>query len=596
MTNPQAQHDDEIGNLPNWDLSDLYSGPDCPALDDDLARAERDATGFARAYRGRLGDLDGDGLGAAIAAYEAIEDVLGRITSYAQLTYAGNLSDPGIARFHQTMSERVNDISSHLLFFRLELNGIDDGILAGQMQGAAARYRPWIDDVRAFRPHQLSEDIERLLHDKRVAARAAWTRLFEEVMADMRFELDGGSLTSEEILNRLSDPDESLRRRAAAAFGEELARHGRVFSLITNTLAKDKEIEDKWRNFERPQSSRNLSNQVEDEVVDALNTAVRGAFPQISHRYYRLKAGWFGKEALDHWDRNAPLPGAEDRVIPWREARDTVLAAYGDFSGELAGIGRRFFDNAWIDAPVREGKAPGAFAHPTVPSAHPYLLLNYQGRVRDVMTLAHELGHGVHQILAADCGALMADTPLTLAETASVFGEMLTFRRVLAAEDDPQRRRIMLASKVEDMINTVIRQIAFYNFELQVHEARREAELTAEDLCDIWIGIQGESLGPAVRFDEAYRWYWTYIPHFVHSPFYVYAYAFGDCLVNSLYAVYEQASEGFAERYLDMLRAGGTQRHRELLAPFGLDASDPAFWDGGLGVVSGLIDELEAMG
>ncbi len=596
MTNPQAQHDDEIGNLPNWDLSDLYSGPDCPALSDDLARAERDATGFDATYRGRLANLDGDGLGAAIAAYEAIEDILGRITSYAQLTYAGNLSDPGIARFHQTMSERVNDISSHLVFFRLELNGIDDGILADQMQGAAARYRPWIDDVRAFRPHQLSEDIERLLHDKRVAARAAWTRLFEEVMADMRFELDGGSLTSEEILNRLSDPNESLRRRAAAAFGEELARHGRVFSLITNTLAKDKEIEDKWRNFERPQSSRNLSNQVEDEVVDALNTAVRSTFPRISHRYYRLKAGWFGKEALDHWDRNAPLPGAEDRVIPWREARDTVLAAYGDFSGELADIGRRFFDNAWIDAPVREGKAPGAFAHPTVPSAHPYLLLNYQGRVRDVMTLAHELGHGVHQILAADCGPLMADTPLTLAETASVFGEMLTFRRVLTAEDDLQRRRIMLASKVEDMINTVIRQIAFYNFELRVHEARRKAELTAEDICDIWIDIQGESLGPAVRFDESYRWYWTYIPHFVHSPFYVYAYAFGDCLVNSLYAVYEQASEGFAERYLDMLRAGGTRRHRELLAPFGLDASDPAFWDGGLGVVSGLIDELEAMG
>ena len=596
MTNPPAPHDDAIGDLPNWDLGDLYSGPDCPALDGDLERAERDAIGFAEAWRGRLADLDGDGLEAAISAYEAIEDVLGRVTSYAQLAYAGNLSDPEIARFHQTMTERVNDISAHLLFFRLELNRIDDQVLAGQTTGAAARYRPWIEDIRAFRPHQLGEDIERLLHDKRVAARAAWTRLFDEVMADMRFELGGDGLTSEEILNRLSDPDEALRRRAAAALGEELARHGRVFSLITNTLAKDKEIEDRWRGFERPQSSRNLSNQVEDEVVDALNAAVRNAFPRISHRYYRLKAGWFGKDALDHWDRNAPLPGAEDRAIPWREARDTVLAAYGDFSGELADIGRRFFDNAWIDAPVREGKAPGAFAHPTVPSAHPYLLLNYQGRVRDVMTLAHELGHGVHQVLAADCGALMADTPLTLAETASVFGEMLTFRRVLAAEDDPGRRRILLASKVEDMINTVIRQIAFYNFELRVHEARREAELTADGICDIWIDIQGESLGPAVRLDEPYRWYWTYIPHFVHSPFYVYAYAFGDCLVNSLYAVYERASDGFAERYLDMLRAGGTRRHRELLAPFGLDASDPAFWDGGLGVVSGLIDELEAMG
>ena len=586
----------KLGDLPRWDLSDLYPATDSPALEADLVRAAKEAKAFEAAYKGKLSGLDGDAMGSAIAEYEAIDEVMGRIMSYAQLVYAGNVSDPEVGRFYQTMQERVNDISADMLFFSLELNGIDDAVLAKQLKGRAGKYKPWLDVVRAFRPHQLSEEIERLLHDKRVAGRAAWNRLFDETMADMRFDCDGRKLTSEEALNMMSNPDEGVRKKAAGILGQELGRHARTFALITNTLAKDKEIEDKWRKYPRAESSRNLANQVEDEVVDALNTAVRAAYPDLSHRYYAMKARWFGKEKLDHWDRNAPLPKAETRIIPWKEATETVLSAYRDFSGELADVGRKFFDNAWIDAPVREGKSSGAFAHPTVPSAHPYLLLNYQGKTRDVMTLAHELGHGCHQILAAPNGNLMADTPLTLAETASVFGEMLTFRRMLRAETDPARRKVMLASKVEDMINTVVRQIAFFNFELRVHAARRKGELTAEDICRIWIEVQGESLGPAIRFDDDYRWYWTYIPHFIHSPFYVYAYAFGDCLVNSLYAVYEQAADGFAEKYLDMLRAGGTLRHRELLAPFGLDASDPAFWQKGLGVVRGFIDELEAMG
>ena len=596
MTTAITQDIAVLGDLPQWDLADLYPATDSAELEADLDRAARASRAFSDRWKGKLAGLSGDVLGKAISEYEAIDEIMGRIMSYAQLVYAGNVSDPEIGQFYQSMQERVNDISADILFFSLELNEIDDKTVAKQLKSApAAKYKPWLDDIRAFRPHQLSEEIERLLHDKRVAGRAAWSRLFDETMADMRFEYDGRQLTSEEVMNMLSNPDEGIRKSAAEALGGKLGEHARTFSLITNTLAKDKEIEDRWRSFARPESSRNLANQVEDEVVDALNAAVTGSYADLSHRYYAMKAAWLGKEQLDHWDRNAPLPNADNSVIPWDRATETVLTAYRDFSPDLAEIGQRFFDNAWIDAPVREGKSSGAFAHPTVPSAHPYLLLNYQGKMRDVMTLAHELGHGCHQVLAAPQGNLMADTPLTLAETASVFGEMLTFRKMLRVQDDPALRKVMLAGKVEDMLNTVVRQIAFFNFELRVHTARRESELTADDICDIWMEVQTESLGPAIRFEDRYRWYWTYIPHFIHSPFYVYAYAFGDCLVNSLYAVYEQAADGFAEKYLDMLRAGGSLRHRELLAPFGLDASDPAFWQKGLDVVRGMIDELDAM-
>ena len=586
-----------LGTLPEWNFSDLYPGPDSPALTGDLARLADDAAAFHQRYEGKLADLSGAALGAAVEAYEGMQELSGRILSYASLVHAGNLADPDIGRFYQTIQERTNTISTSLLFFTLELNRLDDAALeAKEADPALARYRPWLRDIRAFRQHQLSDEAEKLLHEKYVAGRAAWTRLFDETIADLRFPIGGQELTEAEALDLLSDRDPEVRREAAASVGEVLGKNARTFALITNTLAKDKEIEDRWRGFARPISSRNLSNFVEDEVVDALIAAVRDSYPRLSHRYYRLKARWFGVEALPFWDRNAPLPEDDDRLIPWHEAEETVLSAYGAFSPEMAAVGRRFFAAPWIDAPVRPGKASGAFAHPTVPGVHPYLLLNYQGRVRDVMTLAHELGHGVHQVLAGRQGYLMADTPLTLAETASVFGEMLTFRALLTGETDPRRRKIMLAGKVEDMLNTVVRQIAFATFEIRVHDERREAELTPDRLAEIWLDVQRESLGPAIRLDGVYRHYWSYIPHFIHTPFYVYAYAFGDCLVNSLYAVYQDAHQGFAERYLDMLRAGGTLRHRELLAPFGLDAADPSFWSKGLSVVSGFIDELEALG
>ena len=579
--------------LPEWNLGDLYPAPDSDAFAADLAAAAEGAGKLART-KGRLAKLGGAALGRAIAEYERVSELLARVMSYAELRYAADMSDGAVARFYQNTRERVNDISAEILFFTLELNRIEEAALEAKMKSRAlARYRPWLRDLRAYRPYQLADDLERLLHDKSVAGRAAWVRLFDETMAALRFTVRGRELTSAEALHLLSDPDRAVRREAAKALGAVFGENVRVFALITNTLIKDKEIEDRWRGFERPVSARNLSNFVEDEVVDALVGAVRDAYPELSHRYYRIKARWFGRDRLDYWDRNAPLPEDDDRQIPWTEARDTVLDAYRAFSPEMAEIGRRFFDNDWIDVPVRPGKAPGAFAHPTVPSAHPFLLLNYQGRTRDVMTLAHELGHGVHQVLAADQGHLMADTPLTLAETASVFGEMLTFRAMLDRERDPTRRRVMLAGKVEDMLNTVVRQIAFYEFERRLHDERRAGELTVERIGEVWLDCQQESLGPVFRFDEEYRFYWTYIPHFVHSPFYVYAYAFGDCLVNALYARYREAAPGFQERYLEMLRAGGTLRHRELLAPFGLDASEPDFWRLGLGVISGLIDELD---
>jgi len=591
-----AAAEPDLGPLPEWNLADLYQGRDSPTLEADLKRSTDAAKAFRLRFQGKLADLDGNALGAAVATYEAMQDTLGRISSYAQLVHAGNVADPEIGRFYQTIQERVTDISTDLLFFMLEINRLEDAALAEKLKAPAlARYAPWLRDLRAFRPHQLSDELEQLLHEKQIAGRAAWTRLFDETIAHLRFPVNGRDLTESEVMNLLTDRDGAVRKAAAKSIGKVLGANLREFALITNTLAKDKEIEDKWRKFARPVSSRNLANFVEDEVVEALVTAVRAAFPDLAHRYYRLKARWLGGDRLDYWDRNAPLPEDSDRSIAWPEARKTVLDAYAAFSPDLATIGRQFFDKPWIDAPPRPGKAPGAFAHPTVPSAHPYLLLNYHGKTRDVMTLAHELGHGVHQVLAGPQGALMADTPLTLAETASVFGEMLTFQALLKQESDPKRRRVLLASKVEDMLNTVVRQIAFHEFERRLHDERRTGEVTAERIGDIWMAVQTESLGPALRFDDDYRVFWTYIPHFIHTPFYVYAYAFGDCLVNSLYAVYQGAAPGFAEKYLDMLRAGGTKRHKELLAPFGLDASDPAFWAKGLGVVRGFIDELERM-
>ena len=590
-----------LGDLPEWDLKDLYESVDSPAVKDDLKKIIENANAFETRFKGAFveggaSENNPEALYEAVSEYEALQDLLGRLISFAGLVYASNTADPVRGKFYGDVQEKVTAASSHLLFFELELNRIEDERLEAMLRHEnVSRFRPWLEDIRKEKPFQLEERIEKLFHEKAITGRGAWNRLFDETITALRFDIDGEKLSIEPTLNRLLDADEAVRKAASDALAETFKANLRTFTLITNTLAKDKEISDRWRGFEDIADSRHLSNRVEREVVDALVTSVRDAYPRLSHRYYGLKARWLGKDKLDHWDRNAPLPEVAQRIFSWGEARETILSAYGDFSPEMSGIAKRFFDRNWIDAPVREGKAPGAFAHPTVPSAHPYVLLNYQGKPRDVMTLAHELGHGVHQVLAAAQGPLMAPTPLTLAETASVFGEMLTFKALLAGIDDPHQKKALLASKVEDMINTVVRQIAFYSFERKVHEVRREGELTSDKICELWMEVQGESLGPALRFGEGYEVFWSYIPHFIHSPFYVYAYAFGDCLVNSLYAVYEAAEAGFQGKYMDMLRAGGTKHHSELLAPFGLDARDPDFWGKGLKVIEGMIDQLEAL-
>ena len=590
-----------LGALPEWDLTHLYPAMDSPAFAADVERAAAQARRFAELYRGKLAALAARedasaALAEAVKAYEGLEDLVGKIMSYAGLVYSGDTTDPQRAKFYGDTQDKVTAISTELLFFGLELNRIDEALLAkAAAQAPLSHWKPWLEDLAKDKPHQLEDRIEELFHEKSVTGHGAWNRLFDETIASLRFTVGGEELTLELTLNKLQDANGAVRKEAAEVLGTVFRQHLRTFGLITNTLAKDKEISDRWRKFEDVADSRHLANRVEREVVDALVAAVREAYPRLSHRYYKLKARWFGQEVLDYWDRNAPLPKVEQRTIPWTEARDTVLSAYGDFSPKMAGIAQRFFDESWIDAPARPGKAPGAFAHPTVPSAHPYVLLNYQGKPRDVMTLAHELGHGVHQVLAGPNGALMAPTPLTLAETASVFGEMLTFRKLLDETRDQKQRKAMLAAKVEDMINTVVRQIAFYSFERKVHEARRQGELTAENLCDLWLSVQSESLGPAIRLGPGYETFWAYIPHFIHSPFYVYAYAFGDCLVNSLYGVYQNSASGFQERYFALLSAGGTKHHSELLKPFGLDARDPAFWQIGLKMIEGLIAELEGM-
>ena len=589
----------DLGDLPVWDLSDLYAAPDAPEVARDMAWLEEEARAYAADYQGRLDALDAEGMLRAVQRNERMDEVAGRVMSFAGLRYYQETTNAERAKFMSDCQDRVTTAMTPLVFFGLEFNRLADDHLEALYAASAAlaRYRPALDRLRAMKPYQLSDELERFLHDQSVVGASAWNKLFDETVAGLEFEVDGEVTGIEGAANLLTEQDRGLRERAAREIARVLTVNRKTFARVHNTLAKEKEIEDRWRGLPTPQAARHLANHVEPEVVAALRDAVVAAYPRLSHRYYALKARWLGLDQLEVWDRNAPLPMEETRTIGWDEARETVSDAYRGFDPEMARLAEPFFERGWIDAGVTPGKAPGAFAHPTVTSAHPYVMLNYLGKPRDVMTLAHELGHGVHQMLAAGQGEMLSSTPLTLAETASVFGEMLTFRAMLGRAPDQAARKVLLAGKVEDMINTVVRQIAFYDFECKLHDARRErGELTPDDIDALWMSVQAESLGPAFRFMDGYQSFWSYIPHFVHSPFYVYAYAFGDGLVNALYAAYEAEPDGFQDRYFDMLRAGGSKHHRELLAPFGLDASDPAFWGRGLSMIEGFIDELEAMG
>ncbi|MEO6013085.1 MAG: M3 family oligoendopeptidase [Devosia sp.] len=585
----------EFGALPEWNLDDLYPGADSPELKRDLEWARIEAKAFEADYKGKLEALAKSGrLHEAVARSEKLGDVTGRLSAFSYLRYALATQDPAKAKFLGDIGQAITDLATGLLFWELELNAIDDAVIeaALAMDEDLGRYRHWFAELRKAKPYQLDEKIEELFFEKSVTGAQAWNRLFDETMASLKFEVNGETLPIEATLHMLSDRDATKREAAFHGLGKTLEDNGRLFTHITNVLAKDKEISDRWRGYKDIADSRHMANSVERETVDALETAVRDAYPRLSHKYYAMKAKWFGKDQLNAWDRNAPLPTSDDRTFDWESAKNTVLDAYGRFSPKLREVAEPFFSGGWIDAPVQQGKSPGAFAHPTVPSAHPYLMLNYLGKPRDVMTLAHELGHGVHQVLAGPQGSILSNTPLTLAETASVFGEMLTFRSMLDQTTDKKQRFAMLSGKVEDMLNTVVRQIAFYTFERKVHTARKEGELTREQLDQIWLDVSAESLGPAIKLNEGYGVFWSYIPHFIHSPFYVYAYAFGDCLVNSLYAQYEKANDGFAERYFELLKAGGSKHHSELLAPFGLDARDPNFWSLGLSMIERLIGEL----
>ncbi|MBR9838556.1 MAG: M3 family oligoendopeptidase [Rhodobacteraceae bacterium] len=586
----------DLGDLPEWDLSDLYTAPDAPELKRDLDWLEDACARFAADYEGQLAGLDAAGFLEMVQRHEKIETVGGRLMSYAGLRYYQATTDAERAKFLSDLQEKVTIYTTPLVFFTLELNTIEDDAYAALFTASdeLARYKPAFDRIRAMKPYQLSDELERFLHDMGVVG-DAWMKLFDETIAGLSFTIDGEELPIESTLTLLTEQDRSKREAAAHELARVFGENIRTFARVHNTQAKEKEIMDRWRGMPSAQMGRHLSNDVEPEVVEALRDAVVAAYPRLSHRYYELKRKWLGLDVMQVWDRNAPLPMESDRIVGWDEARKTVTDAYAGFDPRMAEIAEPFFTKGWIDAAVKPGKAPGAFAHPTVTEVHPYVMLNYLGKPRDVMTLAHELGHGVHQVLAAGQGEMLSSTPLTLAETASVFGEMLTFRAMLAKAETKEQKKTLLAGKVEDMINTVVRQIAFYDFECKLHEARRGGELTPDDINALWMSVQAESLGPAFEYMPGYETFWAYIPHFVHSPFYVYAYAFGDGLVNALYAVYQESPEGFEDKYFDMLKAGGSKHHKALLAPFGLDASDPTFWDKGLSMIEGFIDELEAM-
>ena len=587
--------------LPVWSLTDLYTGRDDPKLEADLAEAERLIAELVRfkgqflASRGqaeRLGLIIAQG----ISLYEQATNLVLATGAFAGLASAVARDDPAWAKAEADLRARHAAIGAESLFLTLEINQLDDWELENALKSseAAAKWRPWIRRVRLTKAHELSPDLERLLIDKAPAV-SNWVRLYDETLARMTVDIDGAKLTLSETLNRLSDSAPEKRKQAADALSAALAGQTPVLALALNTLAFEKQVEDRWRKYPTPAASRHIANEVDAEAVEALAAAVVEAYPRLSHRYYALKAKAMGLEALDYWDRNAPLDQAPPRRYSWIEAQEVVLDSFAALTPAFAERAKRFFDNPWIDALPRPGKQSGAFSHPVAADKHPYVFMNYMDERRDVLTLAHELGHAVHQTLAAPLGTLLSDTPLTLAETASIFGEGLVFERLLA-DAKGKARRALLAGKIEDGLNTVVRQIAFHQFETRFHDLRREGELSAEDIGRLWLEVQGESLGPAIRLNPGYEHYWSYVTHFAHAPFYVYAYAFGDLLVSALMEKRREDPAAFAPLYEQLLAAGGSKTYVEALAPFGMDPREKSFWAAGVSRLERLVDEFEALG
>ncbi len=579
--------------LPTWNLDDFYPSHDSKEFHKDLVNLEILISKFSKSYKGNLFKLSSKLLIDVISKYEKIEEIIVKIKSFSFLLYCTDQLNETKSVFYQKTSEDLTKLESKLIFFGLEINKLPNKTLNNIKN---SKYHIWLKIQRKFKRYQKNENIEKVLLDKSTTSSNSWIRLFDETMARMKFDLAGKKLNESEILNLISSKNPKTRRVAAKVFGKTLKQNIHLFSTITNTLSKDLQIDNSIRGFAEPDSSRHLSNQVDAADVECLSETVKKNYKDLSHRYYNYKARVFKTKKLNYWDRNAPYPNQNVQNISWSEARKIVLKSYEKFDKRISEIVNLFFKNSWIHAKVANGKTSGAFAHPTVPSVHPYILLNYQNKVRDVMTLSHELGHGVHQYLANHNGLLLSSTPLTLAETASVFGEMLTFRSILSDTKSKEQRKVVLRSKIEDMLNTVVRQISFYQFEKKVHFQRYSGELSTDLICNFWVETQKESLGDSIKLDGDYKYYWAYIPHFIHSPFYVYAYAFGDCLVNSLYAKYEEGLKDFNDKYINLLKSGGSIEYSELLKNFDLDPKKATFWQSGLNLIKKLIDDLEELG
>ncbi len=581
-------------NLPKWDLSHLYSST--KEMEIDLEKVDELTKKFSEDFEGKVANLNAEGLLNAVKKFEEIDEISSKVGSYAFLRYITDTQNSELSSFNQNVGEVLADFSGRIIFFTIEINYLpEDGLLSMLKENSdLAKYSQWFADNRLFKKHQLPKMVEKILYEKNATTGHCWVRLFDEHLGSLAFEFEGKMVDLSQILNSFSSKDQQVREKAFMSCAKTLQQEMRIFSLIFNVIVKDKSIDDDVRGFKQPISSMNLSNLVEDQVVESLIKTVRNNYENLSHKYYAIKAKWLGQDFLNAWDRNAPLPFDDHSEISWERAKEIVLGAYGSFHPEMRKIAEMFFENEWIDAAPQKGKESGAFSHPVSAAANPYILMNYLGKSRDVMTLAHELGHGIHQFLARNQGALMFDTPLTLAETASVFGEQLTFRFLLNEAKSENERKALIASKIEDMLNTVVRQISFCEFEIKIHEKRKEGEILPEEICKIWMETQRNSLGPSFRFTEEYGVFWSYISHFIHSPFYVYSYAFGDCLVNSLYDIYQKTAnkQEFAEKYLQMLKAGGSLRHKELLSPFGINISSNDFWQKGLNMIIDLIDEL----
>ena len=587
----------QLGAMPEWDLSDLYSSASAKEIVKDLKSVEQLSESFASKYENKLSTLSATEMLICLKSQEKITGLMGRLMSFAALRYYQMTTDVSRTKLLSDIQDKITQLSAKIIFFSLEFNTLDESHLNDMLNenSELRRYRTAFDRMRAMKPYQLSDELEKFLHEQSVVGANAWNRLFDETIISLKFNINKKDLSLEEVLNQLTDTNRRNREKAAKSLSKVLEKNITLFSRITNTLAKEKSIEDKWRKFPNPQFSRHLTNDVEEEVVKALRDSVVDSYSKTSHRYYKLKAKWLGLKKLEIWDRNAPLPQNEEKVFSWSEARSIVTSAYTEFDPRMDALVQPFFEKGWIDAAVKPGKAPGAFSHPTVTDVHPYILLNYLGKPRDIMTLAHELGHGVHQSLSSSQGEILANTPLTLAETASVFGEMLTFQKMLSESKGEINRKQLLAGKVEDMINTVVRQISFYDFECRVHHNRQLGELTPDQINKIWLDVSKESLGPVFNYVKGYENFWAYVPHFIHSPFYVYAYAFGDGLVNALYSAYQSGVPNFEDKYFELLSSGGSKHHSQLLKPFQLDASDPTFWTKGLDLISSMIDELEEL-